>query len=228
MKAQYFAAIDFDGTVTDIDIIDAVLQKYARPEWNEVEVLWEQGIIGSRECLERQMAMVEGTLAQLLDYIGRFPIDETFGYFISFLEDRQIPFAIVSDGFQVFIERLLENAGLGRVPIIANGLWEEQGRLKTVFPYADQDCNAANCKCMAVQDLSKDRALILLGDGQSDYCLAHRSSHVFSKKKLTEYCFEHNIPHTPFDSFGEITEFLKTKRIRLIQPQSVEAGKDHT
>jgi 2-hydroxy-3-keto-5-methylthiopentenyl-1-phosphate phosphatase len=226
MKAPYFVAIDFDGTVTDVDIIDAVLQTFARPEWNEAELLWEQGIIGSRECLERQMAMVDGTLDQLLDYIGRFSIDETFGDFIAFLEDRQIPFAIVSDGFQVFIERLLENAGLRRLPIIANGLREEQGRLKTAFPYTDPACNAANCKCMAVQELSKNRSLILLGDGQSDYCLAHRSSHVFSKKKLTEYCIERNILHTPFDSFGEITEFLKTKRIRLMQPQPVEAGKD--
>jgi 2,3-diketo-5-methylthio-1-phosphopentane phosphatase len=226
MKAQYFVAIDFDGTVTDVDIIDAILQKFARPEWKEAETLWEQGIIGSRECLERQMAMVDKTLDQLLDYIDQFSIDETFGDFIGLLEDRQIPFAIVSDGFHVFIEKLLENAGLRRLPVIANRLWEEQGRLNTAFPYAYQACNAANCKCMAVQDLSKDRSLILIGDGQSDFCLAHKADLVFSKKKLTAFCQRYKIPHSPFNNFTEVTIFFCTRRVQTVSLHPVASGKD--
>jgi len=226
MKAQYFVAIDFDGTVTDVDIIDAVLQKFARPEWEKVETLWEEGIIGSRECLERQMAMVDKPLDQLLDYIDRFTIDKTFRDFIGLLEDSRIPFAIVSDGFQVFIERLLENAGLRRMPIIANMLREEQGRLKTAFPYAGQYCNAANCKCMAVQDMSKDRSLILIGDGQSDFCLAHKAGLVFTKKKLTAYCQRYKIPHSPFENFAEVTKFFETSRAESVSLHSVASGKD--
>lgn len=226
MKAQYFVAIDFDGTVTDVDIIDAILQKFARPEWKEAETLWEQGIIGSRECLGRQMAMVDKTLDQLLDYIDQFSIDETFGDFIGLLEDRQIPFAIVSDGFHVFIEKLLENAGLRRLPVIANRLWEEQGRLNTAFPYAYQACNAANCKCMAVQDLSKDRSLILIGDGQSDFCLAHKADLVFSKKKLTAFCQRYKIPYSPFNNFTEVTRFFGTRRVQAVSLHPVASGKD--
>ncbi len=226
MKGPYFVAIDFDGTVTDVDIIDAVLQSFARPEWQEVERLWEQGIIGSRECLERQMSMIDQPLGKLLDYIDGFSIDSTFKDFAGYLNARGIPYAIVSDGFQVFIERLLANAGLGQVPVYANILREEGGTMKTVFPYSQPDCNSANCKCMAVSDLGRERSLILVGDGRSDFCLAHKSHHVFTKKKLTVYCRENNIPHTPFDNFGEITASLQTKRIRAIPLQSVEAGKD--
>jgi 2-hydroxy-3-keto-5-methylthiopentenyl-1-phosphate phosphatase len=226
MQTQYFVAIDFDGTVTDVDIIDAVLQKFARPEWDEVEKLWEQGIIGSRECLERQMAMIGRPLTQLLDYIDEFRIDETFGDFIGLLEGSQIPFAIVSDGFQVFIERLLENAGLRRIPIIANELWDDHGRLNTAFPYAGQYCNAANCKCMAVQDLSRNRSLILIGDGQSDFCLAHKAVLVFTKKRLTSYCQRYKIPHSPFDNFAEVTKFFKTNRNEALLVHPVTSGKD--
>ena len=226
MRAQYFVAIDFDGTVADMDIIDAILQKFARPEWNEVERLWEQGIIGSRECLERQMAMVDGTLGSLLNYIDRFPIDETFGDFIGLLDELQIPYAIVSDGFGVFIERLLENAGLKGLPIIANGLVEERGRLRTSFPYAYQDCNAANCKCMAVQEMSKGRSLVLIGDGQSDFCLAHNAGLVFTKKKLTTYCQRRNIPHSPFENFAEITKFFDARRAEAAPFLPVASGKD--
>jgi len=226
MRAQHFVAIDFDGTVADVDIIDAILQKFARPEWSEVERLWEQGIIGSRECLERQMAMVDVTLGSLLNYIDRFPVDETFGDFIGLLDDRQIPYAIVSDGFGVFIERLLENAGLKGLPIIANRLVEERGRLRTSFPYAYQDCNAANCKCTAVQEMGKGRSLILIGDGQSDFCLAHKAGLVFSKKKLTTYCQERNIPHSPFDNLAEITKFFDARRAEAVPFLPVASGKD--
>ncbi len=224
METDLFIAIDFDGTVTEVDIIDAVLQKFARSEWQYVEELWEQGIIGSRECLERQMAMIDHPLDKLLDYIDYFSIDSTFKDFIRFLDLQRIPYAIVSDGFQTFIERLLANGGLKNIPIYANILREEHGRLKTVFPFFQLDCNSANCKCTAVSDAAKNRSLILVGDGRSDFCLAHNSSHVFTKKKLTGYCKQNDIIHTPFRNFAEIMAFLKKKRI--LPPQPVRAGKD--
>lgn len=226
MKGPYFVAIDFDGTVTDVDIIDAVLQSFARPEWQEAETLWEQGIIGSRECLERQMSMVDQPLGKLLDYIDGFSIDKTFKDFAGYLEAREIPYAVISDGFQVFIERLLANAGLRQVPVYANLLREERGTMKTVSPYSQPDCDSANCKCAAVSELSKGRSLIVIGDGRSDFCLAHQARHVFTKKKLSGYCRENNIPYTPFDSFAEIAAFLETKRTLPMPLQPVEAGKD--
>jgi 2-hydroxy-3-keto-5-methylthiopentenyl-1-phosphate phosphatase len=226
MKGPYFIAIDFDGTMTDIDIIDAVLQSFARPEWQEVEMLWEQGIIGSKECLERQMSMVDQPLEKLLDYIDGFSIDSTFKDFAGYLDARGIPYAVISDGFRVFIKRLLANAGLGQIPVYANLLREEPETMKTAFPYSHPDCDSANCKCAAVSELSKERSLIVIGDGRSDFCLAHQARHVFTKKKLRGYCRENNIRHTPFDSFAEITAFLETKKALPMPLQPVEAGKD--
>jgi 2-hydroxy-3-keto-5-methylthiopentenyl-1-phosphate phosphatase len=221
-----FVAIDFDGTVTDVDIIDAVLQDFARPEWRDVEALWEQGIIGSRECLERQMAMVEQPLGRLLQYVDGFSIDETFGDFLRFLSCQGIPYAIVSDGFQVFIERLLANAGLTQVPVLANVLSEERGGLKTLFPYADPDCSSANCKCMATAEPGRECSLLLVGDGRSDFCLAHKAAHVFSKKKLTEYCRANEIPHTAFRNFTDIKAVLEKKRLFASPLTLVTARKD--
>jgi 2-hydroxy-3-keto-5-methylthiopentenyl-1-phosphate phosphatase len=219
-----FIAIDFDGTVTDVDIIDAVLQEFARPEWQEVETRWEQGIIGSRKCLEDQMSLVNHPLGKLLDYIDTFTIDKTFKEFTFSLNDQRIPYAILSDGFQVFIERLLNNAGLKRVPVYANLLTEENGKLKAQFPHAHADCDSANCKCMVVDRLSKERPVILIGDGRSDFCLAQKASHVFTKKSLTHYCQVNNLSHTPFNNFAEITTFLGTRRMPAHKLQSVIEG----
>ncbi len=224
MKTPYFVAIDFDGTVTDIDVIDAVLEKFARPEWRGVEKLWEEGAIGSRQCLETQMSMVDHPLDRLLDYIDTFKLDGNFKEFIAFLDEHRVPYAILSDGFQVFIERMLRNAGLEHVPVCANLLTEEKGKLKTTFPYAHEGCDSANCKCSSVADLSRGRPLILVGDGRSDFCVAHKAYHVFTKCKLTGHCHANNISHTPFESFAEITEFLDTLSIPAHQFQPVAKG----
>lgn len=227
MRSPYFFAIDFDGTVTDADIIDVVLQRFAAPEWRDVETQWERGLIGSRQCLEIQMSLVDSSLAGLLDAIDDFTIDGTFRDFIALLDERQMPYAVLSDGFQIFIERLLGSAGLARVPVYANLLQEEGGKLRTLFPYSRPDCSAANCKCRAVETLSRGLPVVLIGDGRSDFCVARKACHVFTKNKLTKHCRTNDIPHTPFDNFAEITEFLKMQsRVHLPVVQSAAGGRD--
>src|SRR5438876_1154800 len=43
--------LDFDGTITRRDAIDAILDAYADPQWLDIEDAWKSGRIGSRECL---------------------------------------------------------------------------------------------------------------------------------------------------------------------------------
>jgi len=36
-KSSFFVFIDFDGTVTDVDVIDTILQTFAETEWQDNE-----------------------------------------------------------------------------------------------------------------------------------------------------------------------------------------------
>ncbi len=228
MESKFFVAIDFDGTVTDVDIIDAILQAFAAPEWRDVEALWEKGIIGSMKCLETQMSMIDQPLGRLLDYIDGFTLDETFKDFVLFLDGLHVPYAILSDGFQVFIERLLRNAGLRHVPVYANILTEENGQLKTFFPYSRSGCPSANCKCTVAEKIDDGLPIILIGDGRSDFCVAEKACYTFTKNKLTGYCAANGIPHSPFHSFMEIAERLKTMegRVLRLQKERTRNGKN--
>ncbi len=42
---------DFDGTISLEDVIDALLEKYGQPGWQQLEDQWKSGKIGSRECM---------------------------------------------------------------------------------------------------------------------------------------------------------------------------------
>lgn len=215
---DYFVAIDFDGTVTDVDITDAVISEFAAPEWKISEELWECGIIGSQECLETQMSLIDASQGELLAYIEQFSIKASFSDFTAFLKGRKIPFAIISDGFRPFIERLLNKAGLKDIPVYANNLFNKAGKTATAFPYATPDCPSATCKCMVSERLGKSRPVILVGDGRSDFCIAEKAAFVFSKGRLTEYCIDRGIPHQQFSGFREVEKGIRNL-LEGLQPE---------
>jgi len=48
--------LDFDGTISRRDAVDAILETYADPKWLTFEAEWSAGRIGSRDCLRAQMS----------------------------------------------------------------------------------------------------------------------------------------------------------------------------
>lgn len=204
MQTNLYVSIDFDGTITDTDITDAVIQRFARPGWEEAERLWEDGLIGSRECLEAQFSLIDASLDNILKYVDTYSIDRDFKGFLGFLRDTGIPHGIISDGFQVVIERMLNRAGMSHVPVYANRLIEEGGELKTSFPYHNKNCASGVCKCEVAKTLSSDSPVIHIGDGRSDFCIAEAANLVYSKSKLTAFCREKAIRHIEFANFRDI------------------------
>lgn len=202
--ADIYVSIDFDGTITDSDITDAIIQRFARPGWEEAEKQWEQGNIGSRECLKAQFALVDAPLSSMLEYADTFSVDAGFKDYVRFLKINGIRFSIISDGFRVFIERILKNAGLSNIPVYANRLREEGGALKVDFPYASKNCLSGVCKAELAATLSSGAPIIHIGDGRSDFCISETANFVYSKGKLTDFCKSNGLPHVEFTRFNDI------------------------
>src|SRR5258708_9767213 len=53
--------LDFDGTISRADVVDAILEKFAGPAWLRVEEEWRAGRIGSPEGLPPPKALVRAT-----------------------------------------------------------------------------------------------------------------------------------------------------------------------
>src|SRR5208337_2045121 len=209
MNNDFFLSIDFDGTVTDTDITDAIIKQFAKPGWEDAEILWEEGTIGSRECLATQMSLIEAPMEDLLAYAKIFSVHDSFLPFIKFLRESGIPHAIISDGFNVFIEQLLTDAGIEDVPVYANRLTYEKGSLKALFPDAGTKCSSGTCKCKTAERAGGKLPLIHVGDGRSDFCLAGKAAYVFSKGDLTRHCRENAVAHSSFESFKSIEKNLR-------------------
>jgi 2-hydroxy-3-keto-5-methylthiopentenyl-1-phosphate phosphatase len=225
-------AIDFDGTIALEDTTDVLLDRRADPAWLDVENEWLTGRIGSRECLAQQAALIRAKPEELDAALLDVAIDPDFAPFVAAASRAGATMQVVSDGFDRCILPLLERAGL-ELPVTCNRLVPVGGdRWVAEFPSFAPDCESMSgvCKCEAARtqqmlghrsrprllaefgklDAKQSaRALVLIGDGRSDFCLASRADVVLAKGKLAAHCAENNYPFTPITSFADVLDWLQ-------------------
>ncbi len=203
---------DFDGTITLSDVTDQILTELAHPSWREVEQEWFRGLIGSRECLERQMTLVEASAEELNALVDTIPVDPAFAGLYRFAWKRAVPFYVLSDGFDYVIRRILKRAGLNGHALNGKHLYAstlriEGRRLVTSYPHGAQPCahGCATCKAAVIRRLGRGRhPVVFIGDGLSDRFAVEEADVVFAKRQLAQYCREQGIPCRPFKTFQEI------------------------
>ena len=202
---------DFDGTIALEDVTDGLLERFADASWKDVEARWLAGEIGSRDCMARQVSLVEADYERLNRYLDTVEIDPSFSSFVDKCKGfDDVHLHVLSDGIDYAVSRILRNYALSRLNIKANTLIAlSENRYRLDFPYAAADCaaQAGNCKCAIT--LSRPRTpTIVIGDGTSDFCVASRADFVFAKDRLLAHCQANGIAHLPFDNFLDISHEL--------------------
>ena len=91
----YSVICDFDGTVTPFDVTDAILERFARPAWKTIEDEWVRGAISARQCMERQIPLIEAPLERLDAFLDTVPVTGGFVEFVRYSRSKGIPLGIV-------------------------------------------------------------------------------------------------------------------------------------
>src|SRR2546426_2507377 len=111
---------DFDGTITTSDVAEDLLARFAPKEWEEVERLHRARVIGTRETMARQFALVRAEREELVEYARRTAtMDKAVPAFLRFCKGRRIPFEIVSEGLDFYLHALIKSWSLD-VPVRTN------------------------------------------------------------------------------------------------------------
>ncbi|ACD65993.1 MAG TPA: 2,3-diketo-5-methylthio-1-phosphopentane phosphatase [Sulfurihydrogenibium sp.] len=198
---------DFDGTISKQDVIDTLLENYASRQWLEIEKLWNEGKITTRECLDAQMALITITEKELDDFLSKIEIDESFLMFVDFVKSNyNSKVYILSDGFKLFIEKILKPYGvLSNIDgIYANNVKLINNKFQTFYNHSKHDCQLGVCKCSLVQSLKNSKS-IYIGDGRSDFCVSQTTDFVFAKGKLFDFLKENKFKHfTKFSTFKDV------------------------
>lgn len=209
--------LDFDGTISDRDAIDAILERFADERWLAIEDEWRMGRIGSRECLTRQVALVSASAPELEELLAEIKVDEGFGALLEVCARHNVPAHIVSDGFDFCIERILANASredcelarmISKMRVCSSRLRPSGERnWEASFPFFAQTCahNCATCKPAVMRLLNPhDATTVFVGDGLSDRYAAECADLVFAKKSLAKFCAEQGVEFIAYETLGDV------------------------
>ena len=199
---------DFDGTISKKDAIYHFFKEHCLDGWQEVEKLWVEKKISSKECLEREFGLVKDLNQTLIDnYLETIEIDESFKDFYEYCNQNNIDIFIVSDGINYFIEKILENHEIKGIKVFSNHAEFVNGKYELSYPNESKNCvnNLGTCKCNILNNIKqKYEKTIYVGDGVSDYCVAGKADILFAKTSLIDYCEQNNIKYTRYNNFADI------------------------
>ena len=215
MKKNIKIFTDFDGTIALNDVGDTLFATFADKACEQLILDWRDGLISSKECLCQECALTYVTKDQLERFCDAQQIDPHFKEFVKFCEQNHYPIAVLSDGLDFYINRILENNGLGYLTVYANKLiFENENKIRPEFPYYGKGCpNCANCKGYHVAQSHQDGELIVfIGDGYSDRCGVEHADIIFAKDDLEKFCIENRSTHYNFNNFNDVlTKFTEVK-----------------
>ena len=208
---------DFDHTITTEDVTDTLLARHALPQWHDIEALWEKGHIGSRACMEQQIALLRATPAQVDAVADSIRIDPYFKAFANECALNDIPLIIISDGLDYVIKHILKTHGLSHLRVIASHLQHTEGdRWELTAPFANAGCSsgASTCKCTMsrqMRSLTGASKILYVGDGRSDFCVSlEEADFILAKDSLLNYCREQDLPHQPYTNFADASRLMKS------------------
>ena len=209
--------LDFDNTITSLDVLDAVIGRFSIDQkWMVCEEAWKEGKIGSRQCLEAQLKSVRVTRADLAKYVTQIPLDPFFLKLLWILDHQRIPFVIVSDSFTFIIKAILLHHGVRRIKIFANELRFQKNRLIPTFPFHSKDCHRRCAHCKKTHVLGhRDKTTIYVGDGLSDVCPALVSDLVFAKDALASHLEAEGKLHRVFRDLGDVCAFFESTKKKI-------------
>jgi len=209
--------IDFDGTISRLDVGDALFETFGGARSVEAVEAYRAGRLSAVECFRQECdACGEIEPEALKTFLDRQEIDPSFVPFVEFCRARSLDHYILSDGMDYYIRYILGRYGVGDVPLHSNTLSlvpaEGSNRVRFVpsFPNTDETCDrCASCKRNHMLSLAADEEIIVyIGEGYSDRCPARYADIVFAKDDLLVYCQKENIPYYAYASFAEIQSRL--------------------
>jgi 2,3-diketo-5-methylthio-1-phosphopentane phosphatase len=220
---QFKIFLDFDGTITKNDVGEEIFRKFCYEEAvNKLvnDLLTDK--ISSRECWEELCKSVSAIDKVEFDkFIISQEVELTLHKFLEYCSRNNFPVFVLSDGFDYYIEKILDRENLSHLKVFSNKLTlNDEGKLIPSFPYYSADCrSSANCKRNhIIANNGDDDFSVFIGDGISDIDAIQYVDFIFAKDSLLKFCEVNRITYFPFKDFDDviikINELLSKKRLK--------------
>ena len=207
-KAQQRRSVvlDFDGTVTESDLLDRIALEFGDPVvYREVEDGLDEGRMPLREVITREFEPVTTPLEDVIGWVlDEARIRPGFSDFVRGAQADGWDVHIVSSGFEELIAPVLDREGV-EVELHANRVDARPDGWRVDWRYPD-DCDECGESCK--RSLLPHGEVVYVGDGYSDRCAALAADLVFATSGLARYLAGRGVPFEQFDDFRTLVEKL--------------------
>ena len=200
--------IDYDGTISLLDIGDELLARHY-PDKAEIarkDAEYDVGIVGSRELMQWDMDVLPHDADLLRGEAAAIPQDTTFPAFVAAVRDRGALVEVVSDGLGFYVRSNLAALGVADVPVAANDNTVVDAGAGLSFPYGHPSCFVCGtCKRERVRlHHEAGRVVVFVGDGMSDRYAAAHADVTFATGALVRICMAEGWPFYEWRDFADV------------------------
>jgi 2-hydroxy-3-keto-5-methylthiopentenyl-1-phosphate phosphatase len=203
--------VDFDGTITEQDLLDTIAQTFGDEEvYREVDEGLDDDSLTLNEVIRREFEPVRAPLGEVRDWVlENVRVRPGFRELVDLARERDWRVVIVSSGFRELIEPVLEREGLGELEVLSNTVdpdpdgWKVQFRVSEPCEVCGQPCKRSTAAALA-----DGTELVYVGDGYSDRCAAELADVVFARRGLASYLRERGVPFQRFEDFHSVARSL--------------------
>ena len=212
-NARYAMLFDFDGTITEIDTAEYILDKFTEGDWREPDRLLDQGKITLEDCMQRQFAMVlvpPETILSELDKVVKLRPGLTG--LMALAMEKKMKTYVASAGLDFVVRHFLKKVELLDSFILRMG--------RAVYAHGHLNIEFDPLRHSQAQSFKDDLVLsihdqgckvIYLGDGPPDRRAISLADLRFAVRgrKLEQYLIEAGLQHQSFSDFNEVVSSLK-------------------
>lgn len=202
---------DFDGTITQRDMIVTVCEKFCPPGWERIK----EDILAERTTVRQGVAALFGQIPSSKKEAIIAYAQETvrwrdgFPELLAFCRTNGLRFIVCSGGIDFFLEPLLAPFRDRIDAVYSIPADFSQPTIQLRHPYGCETCGLCKVKVM---DEYPDTIRILIGDGITDLHGATHANVVYARSQLTRLLDREKIAYTPFETFHDVITHLQTFR----------------
>jgi 2-hydroxy-3-keto-5-methylthiopentenyl-1-phosphate phosphatase len=203
--------VDYDGTIALNDVSDQIMAEHVPGDWEAEAAKYDAGGMGSRRLMTWEVDLIDADPAELYATAASQPHDPGFVPLVERAKASGIPIEVVSDGFGFFIRPALASLGLADLPVVTASTTFSGRRARIEFPNGHPTCLVCGtCKRERVRaHQAAGRAVVFIGDGESDRYAAGYADVVWAKRALVKICVEAGWPFRRWTEFVEIDGWLE-------------------
>ena len=212
---------DFDDTVTDGNVSEAIREVFALDEWRSMEREFLDGKLSVEESNIRQYPLVRATRKEIEDFVvGNVVMRFGFEQFVEYCLAVEIRLVIVSSGLDMYIEPALDLLGYDHIEVYsAKAEVTQNGVAVSYTDPAGRPLTQGFKESYLRHFKEQGHTVIYVGDGQSDIAAATEADFAIARAGLETHLREAGLPHQSFESFEDIAKHVDKIRVLIQEDQ---------